>query len=109
MVEKLRDFSGQRRQAIPHDLFDLYHLSRNIDKVERVIETFPQKCKVKGISLDSIDLKKVVARKSEYENNWRLGLEYLIPKNLKVSFEVAWDTSVRLLEKAFKKNNKACL
>jgi len=103
MVEKLRAFSGQRRQTIPHDIFDLYHLSRNIGSVEKVIEAFPQKCQAKGISLDEIDLDKVVARKSEYENNWRQGLEYLIPAHLKVPFEVAWQTSIRLLEKAFKK------
>lgn len=100
MAEKLRAFSGQRKQAIPHDIFDLYHLSRNVDSVEKVVEAFPQKCQAKGISLDAIDLDKVIARKSEYENNWRQGLEYLIPTNLKVSFEVAWHTSIKLLEKA---------
>lgn len=103
MAEKLRAFSGQRKQAIPHDIFDLYHLSRNIDSVEKVVEAFPQKCQAKGISLDAIDLDKVIARKSEYENNWRQGLEYLIPTNLKVPFEVAWDTSIRLLKKASQK------
>lgn len=103
MAEKLRAFSGQRKQAIPHDIFDLYHLSRNIDTVEKVLEAFPQKCQAKGILLDSIELDKVIARKSEYENNWRQGLEYLIPTNLKVSFEVAWDTSIRLLKKASQK------
>ncbi|MFQ6069829.1 MAG: nucleotidyl transferase AbiEii/AbiGii toxin family protein [Candidatus Aminicenantales bacterium] len=103
MAEKLRAFSGQRKQAIPHDIFDLYHLSKNIDSVEEVVEAFPQKCQAKGISIDAIDLDKVIARKSEYENNWRQGLEYLIPTNLKVSFEVAWDTSIRLLEKASQK------
>jgi len=100
MAEKLRAFSGQRKQAIPHDIFDLYHLSRNVDSVEKVVEAFPQKCQAKGISLDAIDVNKVIVRKSEYENNWRQGLEYLIPANLKVSFEVAWNTSIRLLEKA---------
>lgn len=100
MAEKLRAFSGQRKQAIPHDIFDLYHLSRNVDSVEKVVEAFPQKCQAKGISLDSIDLDKVIARKSEYGNNWRQDLEYLIPTNLKVSFEEAWQTSIRLLEKA---------
>ncbi len=100
MAEKLRAFSGQRKQAIPHDIFDLYHLSRNVDNVEKVVEAFPQKCQAKGISPDSIDLDKVIARKFEFENNWRQGLEYLIPTNLKVSFEEAWNTSIRLLEKA---------
>lgn len=109
MAEKLRAFSGQRKQAIPHDIFDLYHLSRNVESVDKVVETFPQKCQAKGISLDAIDLDKVMARKPEYENNWRQGLEYLVPTNLKVSFEVAWQTSIRLLEKASQKNNKARL
>lgn len=103
MAEKLRAYSGQRKQAIPHDIFDLYHLSRKVDSVEKVVKAFPQKCQAKGISLNAIDLDKVIARKSEYENNWRQGLEYLIPTNLKVSFEVAWQTSFRLLEKASKK------
>jgi predicted nucleotidyltransferase component of viral defense system len=103
MAEKLRAFSGQRKQAIPHDIFDLYHLSRNVDSIEKVVEAFPQKCQAKGISLDAIDLDKVIARKSEYENNWRQGLEYLIPADLKVSFEVAWHTSIRLLEKTSQK------
>jgi predicted nucleotidyltransferase component of viral defense system len=109
MAEKLRAFSGQRKQAIPHDIFDLYHLSRNVESVDKVLEAFPQKCQAKGISLDAIDLDKVMARKPEYENNWRQGLEYLVPTNLKVSFEVAWQTSIRLLEKASQKNNKARL
>ncbi len=109
MAEKLRAFSGQRKQAIPHDIFDLYHLSRNVESVDKVLEAFPQKCQAKGISLDVIDLDKVMARKPEYENNWRQGLEYLVPTNLKVSFELAWQTSIRLLEKASQKNNKARL
>ena len=103
MAEKLRAFSSQRKQAIPHDIFDLYHLSRNVGSVDKVVEALPQKCQAKGISLDAIDLDKVIARKSEYENNWRQGLEYLIPTNLKVTFEVAWHTSIRLLEKASQK------
>lgn len=103
MTEKLRAFSGQRKQAIPHDIFDLYHLSRNVDSIEKVVEAFPQKCQAKGISIDMIDIDRVRARRPEYENNWRQGLEYLIPTNLKVPFEVAWDTSIRLLEKASQK------
>ncbi len=103
MAEKLRAFSGQRKQAIPHDIFDLYHLSRNVESVDKVVEAFPKKCQAKGISLDAVDLGKVIARKSEYENNWRQGLEYLIPSNLKVSFEEAWFTSIKLLEKASRK------
>jgi len=103
MAEKLRAFSGQRKQAIPHDIFDLYHLSRSVASVEKVVEAFPKKCQAKVMSLDAIDLDKVIARKSEYENNWRQGLEYLIPANLKVSFELAWQTSIRLLEKASQK------
>lgn len=103
MAEKLRAFSGQRKQAIPHDIFDLYHLSRNVESIDKIVEAFPQKCQAKGISLDSIDLDKVMARRGEYENNWRQGLEYLIPINLKISFEEAWNTAIRLLKKASEK------
>jgi len=100
MAEKLRAFSGQRKHAIPHDIFDLYHLSKNVTSVENVLEGFPLKCKAKGFLLDAIDLDKVVTRRSEYENNWRQSLEYLVPTNLKIPFEAAWDTSIRLLERA---------
>lgn len=104
MAEKLRAFSGQRKHAIPHDIFDLYHLSKNVTSVENVLEGFPLKCKAKGLSPDAIDLDKVVARRFEYENNWLQSLEYLVPTNLKVPFEAAWDTSIRLLEKASQKS-----
>lgn len=100
MAEKLGAFSGQRKHLIPHDIFDLYHLSKNVTSVENVLEGFPLKCKAKGLSLDAIDLGKVIARRSEYENNWQQSLEYLFPTNLKVPFEAAWDTSIRLLERA---------
>lgn len=103
MAEKLRAFAGQRKHPIPHDIFDLYHLSRNVVSVENVLKRFPQKCMAKGISLDGIDLGKVVARRFEYENNWQQNLEYLVPGNLKVPFEAAWDTSIRLLERALHK------
>ena len=100
MAEKLRAFSGQRKHLIPHDIFDLYHLSKNVTNVEKVLEGFPLKCKANGLSLDAIDLGKVVARRSEYKNNWQQSLEYLVPTNLKVPFEAAWDTSIRILERA---------
>lgn len=103
MAEKLRAFSGQRKHAIPHDIFDLYHLSKNVTSIENVLEGFPLKCKAKGISLDAIGLGKIVGRRSEYENNWKQNLEYLVPANLKVPFETAWHTSTRLLERALHK------
>ena len=103
MAEKLRAFSGQRKHAIPHDIFDLYHLSKNVTSIENVLEGFPLKCKAKGISLDAIDLGKIVGRRSEYENNWKQNLEYLVPANLKVPFETAWHTSTRLLERTLHK------
>ena len=103
MAEKLRAFAGQRKHSIPHDIFDLYHLSKNVTSVEKVLKGFPQKCKAKGLSLDAIDFGKVAARRSEYENNWQQNLEYLVPTNLNVPFEAAWQTSIELLERALPK------
>lgn len=98
MAEKLRAFSGQRKHAIPHDIFDLYFLSKHVASVNNVIEGFPRKCEAKGLMADMIDMDKVAARRSEYKNNWQQGLEYLVPTHLKVPFEAAWDTSIQLLE-----------
>jgi len=103
MAEKLGAFAGQRKHSIPHDIFDLYHLSRNVVSVENVLEGFPLKCKAKGLSVDAIDLGKIIARRSEYENNWQQNLEYLVPANLRVPFDAAWNTSIRLLERALQK------
>ena len=102
LAEKLRALSGQRRFAIARDLFDIQFLSKTLVKVEDVLKGFPRKCEIKGIKVHDIDLERIKQRKPEYESNWKNNLEYLIPGNMKVPFEDAWDISFTFLEKAIK-------
>ncbi|MFQ5798734.1 MAG: nucleotidyl transferase AbiEii/AbiGii toxin family protein [Bacteroidota bacterium] len=98
-VEKLRAFSGQRKRDIARDVYDLHYLSRGAIDINKAIEAFPQKWTAKGISLVAIDISRVAGRKEGYAANWRNNLEYLIPAALKMPFEEAWDTSIRLLRR----------
>jgi predicted nucleotidyltransferase component of viral defense system len=101
-AEKLRAFSGQRKWAVARDVYDLYTLSKSGVDIESAFAALPQKCATKDISLVDIDIAKVPKRRSEYERNWRNNLEYLIPSNMKPTFEEAWDIALKLLLQALK-------
>jgi predicted nucleotidyltransferase component of viral defense system len=103
LAEKLRAFSGQRKHAIARDIYDIHHISKSNAEIERAIGAFPKKCLVKGIAAEEIDAGNITRRKAEYEDNWRNNLEYLIPTNMKTTFEEAWNTSIELLRKALHK------
>lgn len=100
LVEKLRALSGQRRFAIARDLYDIQFLSKTAVSIENVLKGFPRKCEIKGIKVHDIDIERIKLRKPEYETNWKNNLEYLIPGNMRVPFEDAWNTAIKLLEKA---------
>lgn len=106
-VEKLRAFSGQRRFAIARDVFDLYSLSKeNLDR-SGVLKAFPEKCKIKGIEIETIEVGKVIARKEEFRSNWQNNLAYLIPSQLKVDFDVTWNVAIGILEQTMQNSVKA--
>lgn len=102
MTEKLRAFSGQRKHAIPHDIFDIYHLSTKRINLESVRKAFPEKCRAKGFCFEKIHLENIIVRKNIYETNWKSNLEYLIPHNLKVPFEIAWNVAILHLKRILK-------
>ncbi len=97
MAEKLRAFSGQHKWAVARDIYDIFMLSKSRVDIEAVRKAFPKKCAAKGIVVAEIEVAKVAERRAEYEKNWRTNLEYLIPANMKPSFEEAWNTSLQLL------------
>jgi predicted nucleotidyltransferase component of viral defense system len=100
LAEKLRAFSGQRRYAIARDVFDIHYLSESTADIGKVIQAFPDKCRIKGITSSGIEIKEITKRKADYENNWRNNLDYLVPNEVRVQFDVAWETSIQLLRKA---------
>lgn len=99
-AEKLRAICIQRRFAIARDLYDLCYLSRHDIDVDKIIKAFPRKCTAKRLPPKKIEISTFMSRKAEYENNWHNNVEYLIPLQLRVPFEEAWNTSLRLLSKA---------
>jgi predicted nucleotidyltransferase component of viral defense system len=102
LVEKLRAFSGQRKFAIARDLFDLHHLSQHGVNVQAAVGAFEIKCQVKGIDTTDLSLQRILDRKEEYQANWKNQLDYLIPKELKVPFEVAWNESLNLIREVIR-------
>ena len=98
LAEKMRAFSGQRRQPIARDIFDIQHLMRHGVDTHGVRVVFARKCQVKGIDLGSIEIQKVLERKEEYRRNWERNVEFLVPDSLRVPFGEAWQNAFAELE-----------
>ena len=100
LAEKLRAFSGQRKYAISRDIYDIYKLAYGGLNQKKAMEAFQKKCHVKGIFPEKIDIDMIGRRQKEFEVNWKNNLEYLIPESQKVTFEVAWNRAIDLLNQA---------
>lgn len=100
VAEKLRALSGQRKYAIARDIYDLWSLNKTSVDINRALEAYRKKCKVKGIIPTSKNLERLSGSRDEYESNWKNNLEYLVPADLKCSFPDAWNLSLDLLLKA---------
>lgn len=106
LVEKLRAFSGQRKHAIARDIFDLYFLSTHGVDEAGAIAAVDAKFRFKGIDLEALAIDVVEARKEDFRANWNNNLAYLLPDQLRVPFERAWDLSIALLKRALKKEDR---
>lgn len=95
LAEKLRALSGQRRFAIARDLFDIHQLvSKGGVSLDAVKPLLPEKFQAKGIVLSEGNLDNLLARRDEFERDWKRSLAHLIPTSEKVSFASAWETGV---------------
>lgn len=106
LVEKLRAFSGQRKHAIARDIFDLYFLSTHGVDEPRAIAAVDAKFRFKGIDLESLAIDVVEARKEDFRANWNNNLAYLLPDQLRVPFERAWELLISLFTRALKKEGR---
>ena len=102
LAEKVRAFSGQRKHAIARDIFDLYYLVRRGVDVESAISVFPAKCGAKGIDSSSLSVDTARSRRDDYRLNWDRNLEYLVPRELRIPFDEAWNSAIATLDKALK-------
>ncbi len=100
LAEKLRAFSGQRKYAISRDIYDIYKLADGGVDQQKAMEAFKKKCYVKGILPEKININMIGRRQKEFEINWKNNLEYLVPENQKVTFEIAWNRAIDLLKEA---------
>lgn len=101
-VEKLRAFAGQRRNPVSRDIFDLFYLSKRKLDFDLVIGVFAKKCSSKRMSVKDLDIREVQERKEEYRANWEKHLEHLVPKELKIPFDVAWQKAIELISRTLR-------
>jgi predicted nucleotidyltransferase component of viral defense system len=106
LSEKLRAIAGQRRFAVSRDLYDIYHLIQAGISFEDVLPLVLVKFKGRGMDVSSIDPEQFLVRKPEFERDWQRRLSYLVSGQKPVSFDEAWQTSIKLL-KTLKKSYPA--
>lgn len=88
--EKLRAISGQRRFAISRDIYDIYQLSEAGVSLEQVRQALPVKFAAKGLSLTTISVETLDARREIFETDWQRRLVHLLPPQQPISFAKAW-------------------
>ncbi len=98
LAEKLRALSGQRRFAIARDLYDTHQLISQADvSLDIVRPLLAKKFQAKNITLGENNLENLLARRNEFERDWKRNLSYLLPMPESVSFESAWETAVSIV------------
>jgi predicted nucleotidyltransferase component of viral defense system len=98
LAEKLRALCGQRRFAISRDLYDVHRLVASGTDLPILATVLKEKLAAKGMSLDVVAPKMILAREREFEMDWGRNLTHLLPKGQEVSFSDAWATTFSLLD-----------
>jgi len=98
LAEKIRAVGGQRRFAISRDLYDIHRLTRAGVALADVIPLLPAKFEARGLDMALLDTQKVTARRSDFEEDWNRRLSYLVRDAYAEDFEVAWMTTVEILQ-----------
>ena len=99
LAEKLRAVGGQRRFAISRDLYDIHQLIRAGVSLPAVAQLLPAKYEAKGLDMAAFRAVNLEARRKDFEQDWNLRLNYLIP-TLDVDFSAAWTSTLEALEAA---------
>jgi len=97
LAEKIRAVGGQRRFAISRDIYDIYRLVHSGVGATSVLPLLERKFAAKGIGLASVSVKTMLARRSQFERDWKANLSYLIPRGQEVPFGEAWETTLSVL------------
>jgi predicted nucleotidyltransferase component of viral defense system len=102
LAEKLRAVGGQRRFAISRDLYDIHRLVQTGVEPADVIPLLPAKFEARGLDIVMLDVQRIVARRSDFEDDWHRRLSYLVRGELAVDFETAWGTTIEVLQRVEK-------
>jgi predicted nucleotidyltransferase component of viral defense system len=98
LAEKTRALAGQRQYAISRDLYDIAQLTRrqSVDP-GRVAEALPRKLIAKGLAVSVVDVDRVRKRQDEFRADWERNLVHLLPPEVVMEFDNAWDRAVAFL------------
>jgi|Deesub1362B_J571_1020462.scaffolds.fasta_scaffold18104_1 predicted nucleotidyltransferase component of viral defense system len=97
LAEKIRALIGQRRYAIARDLYDVSQLlKRAVVDLDCLVEAFPVKMEAKGLP-PIIDLRRLESRRDDFRADWHRNLVYLLPSDVGVDFDSAWDKTLGFL------------
>ncbi len=98
LSEKIRALAGQRQYAISRDLYDIATLtSRQHMNPDDVAEGLPRKLAAKGLTAAVIDIDRVRQRQEEFHADWERNLVHLLPPEVTMRFDDAWDRTVDFL------------
>jgi len=98
LTEKTRALAGQRQYAISRDLYDIAQLTaRQRVDLSRVAAALPRKLAAKGLAISVVDLDRVRQRQEEFRADWERNLVHLLPPEVAMEFDDAWDRTVDFL------------
>jgi predicted nucleotidyltransferase component of viral defense system len=98
LAEKTRALGAQRQYAISRDLYDIAQLtSRESMDPGRLAEALPRKLAAKGLPVSVVDVDRVRRRQDEFRADWERNLVHLLPPEVAMEFNEAWDRAVAFL------------
>jgi predicted nucleotidyltransferase component of viral defense system len=100
LSEKVRAICGQRRFAISRDLYDIHRLVQSGLLVQDLVPLLADKFQSRGVDISLLEVSLLERRRREYELDWIRNLDYLIPDSDVVTFEEAWQSTIRMISQA---------
>ncbi|MBL7134880.1 MAG: nucleotidyl transferase AbiEii/AbiGii toxin family protein [Phycisphaerae bacterium] len=98
LAEKTRALAGQRRYAISRDLYDIAQLtSRQRVDLGRAARALPRKLAAKGLAVSVVDVDRVQRRQGDFRADWERNLVHLLPPEVAMQFDDAWDRTADFL------------
>ena len=82
--------------------YDIHRLVQTGVEPADVIPLLPAKFEARGLDIATVDVQRIVARRSDFEDDWHRRLSYLVRGELAVDFETAWGTTIEVLQRVEK-------